>query len=639
MNKGEYIKAVGNDTAKALLNNLPLWQKSLAIQDLINIYPVNPLNDKIYNGINTINLLAQQIKFSSNRWITYAQAQNAGGQVRAGEKATIIEVWKTNEIVDALDTNGNPKIDSNGNIEKIAIKLEYPKQTFVAVFNTDQIDHLPYFINTIPSNGSQIIKNLLKNLQYNIVDKEALAILKTTNSNTVLNAIVDKTYRERYNVISSPQGSFQYAKDKLIHNFAVLGLCRQYGIDFYPTESTNVLLKQWIKIATDNPIEIFKSASVGANLINLINKQVVNVNIKNVEEATKVENVKNIISNITYDNSNYLAEFKKVAEDLGLIIDEPIADGKLHRVSTIGDKIGEKTGAYVLYSDGRPAGYIQNFRGEKITWKASTSFQPPPKEQKAAFATMVAEKKRLMEAEKKAIYEKVANKVTIEFQSSIEAEEHPYLEKKGVKSYGLKIDKYGNLMMPMYDINGKQWSIERINIDFKGFERNSKLQGNFFIIGTIKPGNSILITEGYATAATLYEVTKMPCVVTASSNNMINVAKVLNTKYPNNNLIIIGDNDYAKQQIRKANGVKNAQNKGVEEAKKAAWAVKVIYAYPFLNRDEIAKGYSDFNDLCKSRGVAEVTKQINIAIEKSKTYKQQSYTKNIDSKTPNIALK
>ena len=64
--------------------------------------------------------------------------------------------------------------------------------------------------------------------------------------------------------------------------------------------------------------------------------------------------------------------FKKALESHGLIVnEEPIMDGKIHRVPVIGDKRGKKSGAYVGYSDGVPAGFIQNHKtGVKENWKA-----------------------------------------------------------------------------------------------------------------------------------------------------------------------------------------------------------------------------------------------------------------------------
>ena len=62
------------------------------------------------------------------------------------------------------------------------------------------------------------------------------------------------------------------------------------------------------------------------------------------------------------DMNKVTVQFQDQASRLGLKIDSPQADGKLHRVSVEGDKGGKKSGAYTLYPDGRPAGFIQNHK-------------------------------------------------------------------------------------------------------------------------------------------------------------------------------------------------------------------------------------------------------------------------------------
>jgi len=763
MKKSEYIKNIGDSIVREFSSNSPLWQY-FTVTEVMDTVPFNPLTGQQYMGINAINLMAQQSNFHSNHWVTYDQAQNVGAQVRAGEKATIIEYWKNREFVDMVDENGNQEIDENGNPKKISIKLDNPKQTFVAVFNIDQIDGLPDFHNMEPTNWYRNIENILADSRYKIVKDEALPLREYNGDEyyyygALLPAIIEKAYVETYDITPSPQGSFQDAKDKLIRNLALLGLCREYGLAFSPIHNS-ILEKAWLEMAAKNPIEFFKSAAAAAAIdqqikyiannkaveksnitdlsisnqriyidnknmsrnnilaltkddkavlidssklepiasdrgsdeefpdqttwewsintyedkyvykvwylfgdrdyyhiynnakelkenaysdfssrynvkslqetIKYVNKQIESISKQGVVVKKNEQTTDNVSYSRTYTNYNFLKEFKVAAENLGLLIDgDPIDDGKLHRVPTTEDAWREKSGAYVLYSDGRPAGFIQNFRGEKVNWKASADFQPISPEQKAAYAAEMLNKKHLKDMQRQTQHERVATKASSEYKLAKEVTTHPYLEKKGVKSYGLKQDNRGNLIMPLFDIDGKQWSLERINIDFKGFEKDSKLQGNFYPIGHIKSDDTIIIAEGYATAATLHEATNLPSVVAASANNLITVAKAFREKYPDSVLIVAGDNDYAKQQQRKEAGILNADNKGVEEAKKAAYAVKGSYAYPFLNKTEIANGMSDFNDLAKSRGISEVKKQIGVTLDRAKSFQSKAQDRQI----------
>ena len=54
--------------------------------------PRNGATGRRYNGINVILLwaTAQMAGYRSNEWMTYRQAQKLGGQVRKGEKGTMV---------------------------------------------------------------------------------------------------------------------------------------------------------------------------------------------------------------------------------------------------------------------------------------------------------------------------------------------------------------------------------------------------------------------------------------------------------------------------------------------------------------------------------------------------------------------
>ncbi|ECO4019515.1 DNA primase, partial [Campylobacter coli] len=68
-------------------------------------------------------------------------------------------------------------------------------------------------------------------------------------------------------------------------------------------------------------------------------------------------------SPLTQSYNNTHDEFKAFLEKYELNIEgQPIMDGKLHRVSVIGDKGREKSGAYVGFLNGHPAGFVQNYK-------------------------------------------------------------------------------------------------------------------------------------------------------------------------------------------------------------------------------------------------------------------------------------
>lgn len=76
--------------------------------------------------------LLNQMMLRSGEYATYKQIQEAGGQVRKGEKSSIVVFWKWLEVDDQhiVDDNGNP------------VKTHIPMLKYYNVFNVDQCDNI-----------------------------------------------------------------------------------------------------------------------------------------------------------------------------------------------------------------------------------------------------------------------------------------------------------------------------------------------------------------------------------------------------------------------------------------------------------------------------------------------------------------
>lgn len=119
--------------------------------------------------------------------------------------------------------------------------------------------------------------------------------------------------------------------------------------------------------------------------------------------------------------------------------------------------------------------------------------------------------------------------------------EHPYLTKKQVKSFGLRLHQ-GLLLVPLYDENNELCSLQFINSNGdKWFKKDASVKDCFFIIGEIK--EKIYIAEGYATAATIHEITGDAVVVAFNALKLLSVAKIIRKQNPYKTIIICADND------------------------------------------------------------------------------------------------
>ncbi|AYJ88106.1 DUF1738 domain-containing protein [Sphingomonas paeninsulae] len=89
------------------------WSNAAARPDL----PANAVTGRAYSGINILCLWGAVIKhgFAAQRWLTFAQARNAGGMVRKGEHGT--QVVFANRFMpkgDGAGGNGNGGNGSGG---------------------------------------------------------------------------------------------------------------------------------------------------------------------------------------------------------------------------------------------------------------------------------------------------------------------------------------------------------------------------------------------------------------------------------------------------------------------------------------------------------------------------------------------
>ena len=323
-------------------------------------------------------------------------------------------------------------------------------------------------------------------------------------------------------------------------------------------------------------------------------------------------------------------EFAEKLQELGCIVDKghPFMDGQKHRIETVGDKKGEKSGFYVGYMDGHPAGYIKNNRtGQEEKWKAKGYSLSP--EEKAKLKAEAAQKLKEREENKLELQQKAVERIKYymkDYRALAEGETTPYLKAKGIQAQpGIMTDKDGKkTFIPVYNIAGELKSMQYINEDgTKRFAKDSQQEGCLHVIGTkdLKAANTIILAEGYATAATINEVTDdtVACVATFNSGNLPLVAKELGKEFPNKQFIIAGDDDLAVK-------AKQGFNPGREKALEAGSILNCKVVLPIFapgEQLENSKEFTDFNDLAqKSKfGRDGLAKQIN---EKINAVKQNS---------------
>lgn len=222
-------------------------------------------------------------------------------------------------------------------------------------------------------------------------------------------------------------------------------------------------------------------------------------------------------------------------------------DGKIHRFrsGTSGKKSGDKTGWYVCFNDGVPAGRFGCWRlGSETPFRADIGRQMSAAEE-MAIARRLSEARTIREAEQKKTQEAAAISIESIWSSCGPASnDHPYLKRKGVHSHGSRVTGDGRLIVPLFNKDGELASLQYIDSEGgKLYHSGAATKGLSWMIGTHDGKGPVYIAEGFATAATIHEATSRPCVAAYTASNLLPVTEMLRNSDPALDLIIVADND------------------------------------------------------------------------------------------------
>jgi putative DNA primase/helicase len=249
-------------------------------------------------------------------------------------------------------------------------------------------------------------------------------------------------------------------------------------------------------------------------------------------------------------------------------------------------RFGKNQSAWGILFEDCSGGIIGDWRtNERFVWQSKRSKKTPYEREQ--FAIHFSKAKALEDAKRELAYLEVAKRCEELFDAAPAApHDHPYLIKKKVKSYGLRVSNNGSLLIPVHSVTGDMQSIQTIMPNGnKRFYPGAKVFGGCFMIGVINKNKPVLICEGYATGASLLEDGNPFVVIAFNSGNLINVATQLHEKLPDIEIIIAGDDDW-----------KTSGNPGKIAAIEAAKAVGAKVLFPRFG-EERDPSWTDFNDL------------------------------------------
>jgi putative DNA primase/helicase len=232
---------------------------------------------------------------------------------------------------------------------------------------------------------------------------------------------------------------------------------------------------------------------------------------------------------------------ESMLDAIGYIPTNIIADGLLHKFK---DERGRLNGAYGLHLDNRPAGWFQCHRqGIKEKWKLSGGYVPISSMQQMlnqAKYRQEAKDRQNIELAKQAAVAVVATKIWN--QAQLASASHKYLIKKRIGINGARTGRDNSLIIPLYNASNEIVTLQFISeTGGKTFLSGGKKKGSFYKLG--EQTDTILICEGFATGASLYENSGYLTIVAFDAGNLKEVAINIRALSPEVEIIIMGDND------------------------------------------------------------------------------------------------
>ena len=252
--------------------------------------PCNAFNKNVYKGINT--LVLGLAPFTDNRWATWNQIVERGGNVKQGEEKnyTRIVLW-----------NWSKKEDKQGNITSI------PFLKYYRIYNVEQCDNLDLPALVTPSEERDTIAEAeaivsayhscpeiqpAQNAWYSpvkdIIGIPDMAFFESSDAyySTLFHEMAHSTgHSSRLNrkevVNTASFGTNDYSKEELVAEFTAYFLCNACGIaNERLQENTTAYLQSWIKVLQKDP----KIAVQCAGIAQKVTDYILNKTESNVEE-------------------------------------------------------------------------------------------------------------------------------------------------------------------------------------------------------------------------------------------------------------------------------------------------------------------------------------------------------------------
>lgn len=248
-------------------------------------FPVNAITGRAYSGMNVVLLWmdAAEKGFSSNRWLTFGQALEVGGNVRKGEKATLVTFYKPEQP--PIDEPAMHQCHENAG----ALKSQRSFMTSNHLFNVEQCENLPEKLmlrhsvelpdqhllsiaradQIVANSGVRVIHKFQSHSFYRPQSDTITLPARTqfdsqaTYYSTMMHELVHSTGHEsrlaRDGIVSCSRkfGDPVYALEELVAEFGAAFLCAELGLNLEVQHESYIA--SWLKVLRGDNRAIFKA--------------------------------------------------------------------------------------------------------------------------------------------------------------------------------------------------------------------------------------------------------------------------------------------------------------------------------------------------------------------------------------------
>ncbi|HUF73752.1 MAG TPA: zincin-like metallopeptidase domain-containing protein [Gammaproteobacteria bacterium] len=282
--KRDIAQEVTDKLVAALESGVNPWRRpwrSLGVAGRGSVMPHNASTGKAYRGVNVMlcGLAQQAAGYTSAGWLTFKQARDLGGNVRKGEKGTLVVFWKFLE----RRTEGTDGTET---------KSRFPMLRHYTVFNVEQCDGLPERITNptgaepeaVPDLAAWVAETLSCRVDHGgeracyipSVDTIKLPLRSAFEteagySGTLLHEATHATgVKHRLDRLTMARfGSEDYAKEELVAEVGASMLCAHLGLD-YVVEHHASYLESWLKALKGDKRYIFSAASAAQKAVDYV---------------------------------------------------------------------------------------------------------------------------------------------------------------------------------------------------------------------------------------------------------------------------------------------------------------------------------------------------------------------------------